>query len=147
MTGPGMPKLASYDWSQMWLAKTPELSPALFRLSGNTGGAFTMLGLYPTVSCTPRCLKEQYRPNSCWSLNFLRLFPHPHDWPWKTEVTVSSCSMWLGEWVVRLHHLTYHYHRYQSVTSANWLLLVSHLRSIKWGRDSMALIDLILCTK
>lgn len=72
MTGPGITKSASSDWPQWWSIETPELhhSPALFRLSDITGGAFTMLGLRPVTSFTPWCLKNQLRPNSSWSLNF-----------------------------------------------------------------------------
>lgn len=77
MIGPGLPKSASSDWSQLWLAETIELRhpPARFKLSGNTSGAFTMLELCPTASFTQGCLKKQHRPNPSWSLNFLRPCP------------------------------------------------------------------------
>lgn len=64
-----------HNWSQLWLAETPEVCHPLdlLRLSNNTSGAFTVPALYPTASCTPGCLKEQHRPNpSCFFFNFLR---------------------------------------------------------------------------
>lgn len=138
-----------HNWSQLWLAETPEVChlPDLLRLSDNTSGAFTVPALYPTASCTPGCLKEQHRPNpSC----FFLISWDPVTSTWLTMEKRDDCAQVLHAtwWVTRinhLNHLTYHYHHYQLVTSASWLPLVSPLSSIRHGRGSMALMDLVLC--
>lgn len=150
MTGPGLPKSASSDWSQLWLAETTELRhpPALFKRWDNTSGAFTMLGLCPTASFMPGVLKSNTDQTHPGPWIFWDLAPSM----WLTMESRGDCTQLLHVtwWLIRLnhlHHLTYHYHHYQSVTSASWLHVVSHCSSMKCGNDSMALIDLVLCTE